>query len=104
MTPVETKSQVLARLSGIESRIRGLGVRRLALFGSFARGGPGPDSDVDLLVEFDRTRKTFDNLMDLADLLEEILGRHVEIVTTESLSPWIGPRILSEAEDVIRAA
>jgi len=95
---------VLARLSDIESRIRGLGVQRLALFGSFVRGGPRPDSDVDLLVEFDPARKSFDNLMDLADLLEAALGRRVEVVTTEALSPWIGPRILSEAEDVIRTA
>jgi predicted nucleotidyltransferase len=40
----------------------------------------------------------------LYDLLEDRLGRRVELVTTESLSAYIGPRILAEAEDVVRAA
>ncbi|MHC4957832.1 MAG: nucleotidyltransferase family protein [Planctomycetota bacterium] len=104
MAPVETKEHVLSRLRGLESRIRGLGVRRLALFGSFVRESARPDSDVDLLVEFEPARKTFDSLLDLGDLLEDALGRRVEIVTTGSLSPHIGPHILDEAEDVIRAA
>lgn len=39
-----------------------------------------------------------------ADVLEEQLGRCVELVTTEALSPYIGPCILAEAEDVLRAA
>ena len=104
MAPVETKEHVLSRLRDVEGRIRHLGVRRLALFGSFVREAAKPDSDVDLLVEFEPSQKSFDNLLDLADLLEETLGRHVEVVTTGSLSPYIGPHILDEAEDVIRAA
>ena len=104
MASVETKEHVLSRLRDLEGRIRGLGVRRVALFGSFVREAAKPDSDVDLLVEFDPSQKTFDNLLDLADLLEDTLGRHVEIVTVESLSPFLGPHILDEAEDVIRAA
>ena len=71
---------------------------------SLARDEAGPDSDVDLLVEFDPARKSFDNLLALADLLESTLGRRVEIVTTAALSPYVGPHILKEAEDVIRAA
>ncbi len=42
--------------------------------------------------------------MALADLLEETLGHPVEVVTTEALSPYIGPHILAEATDVLRAA
>jgi len=40
----------------------------------------------------------------LGDLLEDRLGRRVEVVTIEALSPFLGPRILAEAEDVLRAA
>lgn len=94
----------MARLRQAEDRIRSLGVRRLALFGSFVREEARPESDVDLLVDFDPARKTFDNLLDLADLLETALGRRVELVTTGALSPYLGPHILDEAEDVIRAA
>jgi len=104
ITPVRTRSDVLERLREVEEEIRGLGVRRLALFGSFARSEAGPDSDVDLLVEFAPEQKSFDRFMRLYDLLEERLARRVEVVTTEALSPYIGPHILAEAQDVVRAA
>ena len=104
VTPVRTRSDVLERLQEAEEEIRGLGVHRLALFGSFARLEAGPESDVDLLVEFAPGQKSFDRFMRLCDLLEERLARRVEVVTTEALSPYIGPHILAEAQDVLRAA
>lgn len=103
-TQASTRAEVIERLSGSEAAVRRLGVRRLALFGSLGRDEAGAESDVDLLVEFDPEEKTFDRFMQLVDLLEDLLGRNVELVTTESLSPFIGPHILAEAEDVIRAA
>lgn len=99
-----TKSEVIAQLRNLEPEIRALGVCRLSLFGSFVRDAPGPTSDVDLLVEFAPGRKSFDVFTDLGRLLEANLGRRVELVTVESLSPYIGPHILRTAEDVIRAA
>ena len=83
--------------------LRARGVKRLALFGSFARNTQHADSDVDLLVEFATGQKTFDNFIAVCDLLEESLGRRVELLTPESLSPHIGPHILQEAEDVVAA-
>jgi predicted nucleotidyltransferase len=74
------------------------GVRRIGLFGSFAHGTQHSDSDIDLLVEFEPEKKTFDNFMNLAFCLEDELGRKVELVTPESLSPYIGPHILQEVE------
>ncbi|MGH7250966.1 MAG: nucleotidyltransferase family protein [Nitrospiraceae bacterium] len=100
----QTKDQVIERLLQAQQQIRGLGVRRIALFGSFVRGDNRPDSDVDLLVEFEPGQKTFDHFMALSFLLEDLLHRSVEIVTTEALSPFIGPHILNQAEDVLRAA
>ena len=99
-----TRDEAVKRLVAAEPEIRALGVRRLALFGSVLRNEAGPDSDVDLLVQFAPGTKTFDRFLALFDLLEERLGRRVELVTTEALSPFIGPRILAEAEDVLRAA
>jgi predicted nucleotidyltransferase len=61
-------------------------------------------SDVDVLVEFAPGVKSFDRLLALSDLLEERFGRRVEVVTMEALSPFLGPRILAEAQDVLRAA
>lgn len=99
-----TREEAIKRLAAAESEIRGLGVERLALFGSVVRGEARPDSDVDILVRFAPGAKTFDRFLALSYLLEERLERHVEVVTTEALSPFLGPRILAEAEDVVRAA
>jgi predicted nucleotidyltransferase len=81
-----------------------LGVRRLGLFGSFARGEERPDSDIDILVEFAQGKKSFDAFMQLSFLLEELLGQPVELVTVESLSPYLGPHILKEVEYAAIAA
>ncbi len=85
-------------LSKNRSRIRALGVKRLGLFGSFVRDQQRSESDVDLLVEFEQGQKSFDNFIELAFLLEELLQRRVELITPESLSPYIGPHILDEVE------
>jgi uncharacterized protein len=103
-TPTLTKQQVSERVETAREEIEALGVRRLALFGSVVRGQARPDSDVDLLVQFDPEQKTLDNFMALCFLLEDLLEHRIELVTTESLSPYIGPHILREAEDVLLAA
>lgn len=100
-TIIESRHEIIARIRDLEPQLRGLGVARLALFGSVSRGTHHADSDVDLLVEFASGRKNFDNFSAACDLLEDALGRRVELITRESLSPYIGPRILHEAEDVI---
>lgn len=98
---VETRADALQLIRKLEPRLRARGVRRLALFGSFVRDAPQPESDVDLLVEFGPAQKTFDNFIATCELLEEALGRRVELVTYESLSPLVGPHILREAQDVV---
>ena len=102
--PALTRDLTIRRLREAEAEIRDLGVGRLALFGSVARGEATPESDVDLLVEFLPGEKSFDRFMALSDLLERLLGHRVELVTIEALSPFIGPHILAEAADVLRAA
>jgi len=99
-----TRTDVQAQLAPLEAEILGLGVRRLALFGSVQRNEARVDSDVDVLVEFAPRQKSFDRLLALGDLLESRLARRVELVTLESLLPFIGPHILAEARDVVRAA
>jgi predicted nucleotidyltransferase len=101
---VQTKHDILDLLSRNRARLRSLGVQEIGLFGSFVRGEQHSDSDVDLIVKFDLTQKTFDNFMFVATFLEDLLQRKVEIVTTEALSPYIGPHILREAEYVDLAA
>lgn len=98
--PVQTRREVLDRLAGQRAALRALGLRRLGLFGSFRHDHAQPDSDVDLLVEFEPGATTLGNIMETAELLEAVLGRRVEIVPTDALSPYIGPKILADAEDV----
>jgi predicted nucleotidyltransferase len=101
---VLSREEAFRRISGAEAQIRSFGVRRLALFGSVLRNEARFDSDVDLLVEFGPGEKTFRRFMELGDFLDELLGHRVEILTPESLSPYIGPHILKAAEDVLHAA
>jgi uncharacterized protein len=79
-----TREEAVARLVASEPEIRALGVQRLALFGSVLRGEARADSDVDLLVQFAPGAKTFARFLALSDLLEERLGRRVELVTHEA--------------------
>ena len=97
---VQTKEQLLSLLQEHHHHIHAFGVHRLGLFGSFVREQQGRESDVDMLVEFAPGRKTFDAFMQLAFFLESLFGRRVELVTPESLSPYIGPHILREMEYV----
>ena len=73
------------------------GVTSLALFGSVARDEAGPESDVDLLVEFDRPITLFD-LVAVQQYLEKILGvARVDVVMPDSIFPAIKDDILGEA-------
>ncbi len=93
-----TKQDVLAIIEKNQAQIRAFGVRKLGLFGSYVREQQSAESDVDLLVEFEQRKKTFDNFMQLSFFLEKLLQRRVELVTKEALSPYIGPRIIEEIE------
>ena len=99
-----SKQDILNAIQQSRVRLRALGVRRIGLFGSYVRGEQRPGSDIDLLVEFEPERKTFDNFIELSFLLEEVLQHRVELVTVESLSPYLGPHILMEVEYAALAA
>lgn len=71
------------------------GVKTLALFGSVARDEAQTGSDVDLLVEFERSVGLF-GLFALQDHLESLLGCKVDIGTLRSLKPFIRAQVLEE--------
>ena len=91
------KQDVENRLIDLTAALRPLGIRRIAIFGSTARGDARPDSDVDLLVEFADGRKTFDAFMDVTDLLESKFPVHIDVLTPESFDPRRRARIEKEA-------
>lgn len=100
LNKADSKEEVLHRLLETRPQLVRLGVRSIGLFGSFVRNEQTPASDVDILVEFSPGQHTFDNFMDVSLLLEDVFGRSVDLVTRESLSPYIGPHILREVERV----
>lgn len=98
---INNKNALLDVLQQHRAVIRSFVVHKMGLFGSFLRPETiQPGSDIDLLIDFVPAQKTYDNLSDLYFFLEELTGRKIELVTRESLSPYIGPHILKEVEDV----
>ena len=101
ITPsLQTKKDIISTIQENRDIIKAFGVKRLGLFGSFVREQQRSDSDIDFLVEFQPEQKTFDNFIQLSFFLEDKLKQPVELVTPESLSPYIGPFIIEEVEDV----
>ena len=74
-------------------------IRRLAFFGSTLRDDFGPNSDVDVLVEFEQgARVGYITLAGLEIELSEILGRHAELHTVRGLNPRFREEVLKSAE------
>jgi len=76
------------------------GVATIGIFGSYARGEEQPESDVDVIVSFQKDKKTFDNFMGTKFYLESLFKRKVDLVTDGALKPLIRDPIL---RDVIYA-
>ncbi len=95
---IHAKEDILSLITSHSDVIKDYGVSTLGLFGSFVKNSFTEDSDIDLLVTFTPGRKSFDNFMDLAFFLEDLLKRKVELITPESLTGQIRLQILSEVE------
>jgi uncharacterized protein len=94
------REKALQKLSDNMSEIRErFGVEYLGLFGSIARDEAGPESDIDILVEFKRVPGLF-GFLDLKEYLEGVLGRPVDLVTVNALKKQLREQILRE---VVRA-
>lgn len=98
---IHTKGELLQLLMEQKEVIRSFGVKELGLFGSFLNNSSIHDtSDVDFLIDFYPEKKNYDNFIGLTFFLEELTGRKIELVTRQSLSPYLGPHILKQVEHV----
>jgi len=89
--------KAIAILKSREEEIKQrFGVKRIGVFGSFARSEEKESSDVDVLVEFIEGAKTFDHFMDLKFFLEDLFDRKVDLVTVDALRPQLKDSILKE--------
>ena len=77
--------------------MRSYRARKIAIFGSYARGEGRPDGDIDILVEFSE-RKTLLELVRIERELSELLGIKVDLLTEKSISPYLIDKIKREME------
>ena len=83
---------------------RRYGVRELCYFGSAARGEMRPDSDIDIMVEFDpAARIGLVKFESLSEDLAALVGRKVDLVTKRGLKSWIRSQVLKEARVIYEA-
>jgi uncharacterized protein len=92
-----TKDQILVILKRNKNLLSRFGLSNIGLFGSYVRNEQRDNSDIDILIDFEPDKETFDNYMAVCDILEGLfLNERIEIVTKNALSPYIGPTILKE--------
>lgn len=95
--PMATKSHIVEVIKNHKNELFKLGIRGIGIFGSFARAENKPGSDLDILIDFEPDKETFDNYMAVYDLLEKLFkNQKLDVVTKNGLSPYIGPKILNE--------
>ncbi len=83
---------------------RRYGVKELSLFGSAASGKARPESDIDIMVEFEPgVRIGLIKFESLVEELELLAGRRVDLVTKGGLKPWIRPHVLKDAQIIYAA-
>jgi predicted nucleotidyltransferase len=92
------KQQVLDRLRAHQHELRRAGIVRLAVFGSMARDESNPQSDVDLMGDFDRTKRlTLPDMAGLESRLTEIVGVRVDLADRKMLKDQVKQRAEREA-------
>jgi uncharacterized protein len=89
------RDEALALLGNHREELRGFGIKSLGIFGSVARDEAGPDSDVDLLVEFAIPAGLFE-LIRLQRYLETLFRRRVDLATPKGLRDQFRGRILRD--------
>jgi len=87
-------SEILKKIEKNKVKIREFGVKRIGVFGSYVRGEQTHRSDIDILVEFEKGKKSFDNYMDLKFFLEDLFNCKVDLVILDSIKPYLKPHIL----------
>ena len=97
---VHNKQDIFQAIEKLKPAIMHLGVKRIGLFGSFAREEHTETSDIDLVVEFIPGMKKYRNFLDLADLLEETLQKKVDLLTWEGMASFVQREIEKDIEYV----
>ena len=93
-----SRDEVISKLRAHEPELKAAGIVRLAVFGSVARGDNSPESDVDLLADFDKTKHyTLLTMGRLENRLADLLGTRVDLSSPEWLKESVKNQVLREA-------
>ncbi|NES20147.1 MAG: nucleotidyltransferase family protein [Symploca sp. SIO3E6] len=100
MTPTPRTLPITFQQEAIVSLCQQHHIRKLALFGSVLRQDFHPDSDVDILVEFEPGHIPGFDFIDIQDKLSEIIGRTIDLNTPQDLSRYFREQVLAEAKEI----
>jgi len=89
-----TSNKIIELINKNQNNIQKYGVKRIGLFGSYLTNKQKSDSDIDILVEFKKGEKTFDNYMDLKFYLENLFKHDVDLVIKDALKVKLRSNIL----------
>ena len=79
------KNEILKVIRENREKIKEFGVKRIGIFGSFARDEAGEESDIDIIVEFDLEGLTFDKYLAFEEFLKSLFSKKVDIITKDGL-------------------
>ena len=79
------KEEILKKLRENKEEIKKFGVEKIGIFGSFARDEAKENSDIDIVVKFERGKATFKNVAGLIDFFEELFNRKVDLLTPDGI-------------------
>ena len=93
-----TPEIILNKIEENSETIKKHNVKRIGLFGSYVKNEQTAESDIDLVVEFEKGKKTFDNYMELKFFLEDLLECKVDLVIAEAIKPDLKPYIMEDVK------
>lgn len=88
------------RLAAMRALAAKYGVKELRVFGSYARGEAGPESDLDLLVDIEYGRGVARRFLGFCEEVERLLGMKVDVLTRRALHDDLHARIFREAREL----
>ncbi|MFB0563615.1 MAG: nucleotidyltransferase family protein [Candidatus Lokiarchaeia archaeon] len=91
-----TKERIVQKIEENKEKIKKYKVKKIGVFGSYVSGQPKEKSDIDILVEFEEGKITFDNYMGLKLFLEDMFNCKVDLVIAEDIKQRLKPYIMRE--------
>ena len=86
---VKNKDQILTMILNNKKNIRDFGVYKIGLFGSFVHNKQNEESDIDLIVQFEQGKKSYIKFINLAEYLENLFNKKVDLLTEKGISPYM---------------